>query len=247
MDISLEDSVSITNIILFSFIVLFSLTDVTYKIDAYSLIRKKHYEKVIRNEGRLLKILVEIHEALNKNIDLIIQKKYMILQTGIWNLCRKSYCLENGQLELMDTKYLTLGWDSIINDFIELDGKLRELEPVVNKLNSFGVSYSNLFHTYDKDFRLRYFIGEASQKVFSKIEKHRCFSKSDMQQWYTNWVLKDKERDLTDKQVIGHLRDASLTLDYMLLDLLELEYQHCIRRLEKKFTKLNKYSRIKLK
>ena len=249
VQISIENGVSIINIVMFSLLLLFALTDLSPKMDAYSLIRKKHYEEVMENESKLLDALNRIHGALINNIDQIIKKKSIILQYGVRELCGKNCWLDNGKLVFGNENYGPFSVDDLFGEFRGLEEAFDELDEIVNKLNSFGASDSYLFKTYDKDFRLRFFISEAAQDSFEEYEKHRCFSRDNMIQWYLNWFLKYKDREYKDKELLDHIKDASLALDYMLLDSWEreLEYRHCIMRLEKKFAKLNRYSRFKLR
>ena len=90
----------------------------------------------------------------------------------------------------------------------------------------------------------------------SNIEytKMKCFCKTSMKEWYKNWFVapiemkNDKEKYFSEEKTKDTILGASAILDYELMGafLLQLYIKKYINKLNRRFKKINNFTKFKL-
>lgn len=233
--------------------------DVRHKANGYSELRAERFKELVQMEEKLLNILGGISYSLQKNIDIIAERKGFILQSGASELSGMQCYIDKTNIEFVKkNKYGYRCPDDRMRQLSKLDDmkeefqKLSELEEEFKKS---ALSRSNIYlidHQTMLTKVVHFWIPGFDDKEYKRME---CFCKSSMEEWYKNRFIKPVEnaegevRYYSESQVKNQILDVSEMLDYELTRafLLELYLKKYERKMIKRLKQINKFSRFNLK
>lgn len=234
--------------------------DIRHKANGYSDIRAERFKELICMEEELLTILCGMIYSLEKNIDIIVSRKQFILQRGASSLSGKECYIKDAKIEFeVKNKWLCTYTDDAMMQFSDLDeieDEFEKLEELDKKFKESSLNYLNII-LIDRNEMLTKTVHFWTPGIGNiEYEKMRFFCKSSMEKWYKNWFeapIKsldgDKEKKyLSEEQSNDTILRASAILDFELIRAfwLELYIKKYIRKLERRFKKLNNFSKFKL-
>lgn len=232
--------------------------DIRHKANGYSELRAERFKELIQIEEKLLNILGGIIYSLKKNIDIIVECKWLILQNGASELSGKLSYINKTKIEFEEkNKFVYQYSDDRMYQFSELDDmkeefqKLSELE---EELRKSALSHLNIYlidHQTMLTRVVQFWIPDIDNKEYKKME---FFCKSSMEKWYKNRFIKPVEnvngkiRYYSEEQTVEQILNASKMLDYELMRAFQLELylKKYERKMIKRFKRINKFSRFNL-
>lgn len=232
--------------------------DIRHKANGYSGIRADRFKELIQMEEKLLDILSGIAYSLEKNIDFIAKRKSFILQSGASNLSGKQCNIYDAKIEFEGkNRYFYSYADDGMQEFSDLDDmedEFQKLEELDAEFKDSSLNYSNII-LVDRDEMLTRTVHFWIPGIVNiEYKKLRCFCRSSMEEWYKNWfVIPIEERNgekkyFSEGQTKDKILRASAILDFELIRAfwLELYIKRYVRKLDRRFKKLNNFSKFNL-
>lgn len=200
----------------------------------------------------------KINNALEKNLNLIVAKKQYILQDGAENLTGE-ICRINGANILYENKeslhnFFYRDRYSQLQDFEEMNEEFNELKEINEEFIKSSLSRSNIFWI-DHNAMLTKFhdLYLPGQQNF-EYKKIKLFCKSSMKKWFKNHFIEPTKCDnegiyYSEEKAKQVVLSASEMLDYELMNAFELEVhlKRYVKKMEKRFRKINTFSKFNLR
>ncbi len=232
--------------------------DIRHKANGYFELRAERFKELVQMEEKLLNILRGISCSLEKNIDIIAERKCFILQNGASELSGKQCYLNKTKIEFEDKNKFGYWYsDDRMREFSNLDDmkvEFQKLSKLEEEFKKSALSRSNIYLIDHQTMLTRvahFWIPGIDDKEYKRME---FFCKSSMEEWYKNWFIKPVEdnngevRYYSESQTTREIFDASAMLDYELVRafLLELYLKKYERKMIKRIKRINKFSRFNL-
>lgn len=103
---SISDVLDLFELISIILLLGYILLDVRHKANGYSEIRVERFKELFQMEEKLLNILRDINYALEANIDIIVERKRFILQSGAKCLTGKECTIYDGKIEYTNENHM---------------------------------------------------------------------------------------------------------------------------------------------
>ena len=234
------------------------ILDIRHKASGYLEIRMERFKELFQLEERLLYVLKKINNALEKNLNLIVDKKQYILQDGAENLTGE-ICRINGSNILYENKesmhnFFYRDRYSQLQDFEEMNEEFNELKEINEEFMKSSLSRLNIFWI-DHNAMLTKFhdLYLPGQQNF-EYKKMKLFCKSSMKKWFKNHFIEQTKCDnegiyYSEEEAKQVVLGASEMLDYELMNAFELEVhlKRYVKKMEKRFRKINTFSKFNLR
>lgn len=232
--------------------------DVRHKANGYLELRTERFKELIQMEEKLLSILGNIIYSLEKNIEIITDRKQFILQNGASELCGKICYIYQNNIEFEEKRAFYYGchYDSFsqLSELKEMKEEFQKLSELEEEFQKSSLSYSNIYLIDHQAMLTRvaqFWIPGLEDEEYKKME---FFCQSSMREWFENRFIKPTQYDKNKITYYSELRareeilDASFILDYELMRAFELElyFKKYERKIIKRFKKINKFSRFNL-
>ena len=232
-------------------LIVYALWDANYRVEAYAEIRKDYYKKLKRDEEELLDVLCGIRQSLEKNIDIMVKNKRVLLEEGAYALSGKRCSIDGNTITIIEEfQYGFIdGCFEFVNELDDCNDLFNRLGEIYADMVKCGLLNADIYNLKDDIPLLLQMKFWGINKNDFKSEQLRCFSKNSMIKWCHNWF---EEYLVTEKypwrKVKERIIDASIILDYVLLDSLELELylEECIKTIIAGFSKENIFYRLKI-
>ena len=241
-----------------AFLVLFLaisfIFDKHHKVIGYREIRIERFKSLFQMEEKLLDIFIHIHYKLEKNIEILVNHKQAILQSGIQNLTGNECIVQSDGIKYINENL----WQSFnLNDkfyhFINLEDMKEELNALADLDNAFmnsSLMYSNIFMVDQEALLTRFVHLYFPENLHIENKKIELLCKSSMQERFENNFIKPtisqniKKYRSKEEGVYVALKESS-ALDYDLKRAFELEVymKIMIRRMERRIKKIHKFTK----
>ena len=255
---SASNAIDLFELISIILIIGYIILDVRHKANGYLEIRMERFKELFQLEERLLYVLKKINNALEKNLNLIVAKKQYILQDGAENLTGE-ICRINGANILYENKeslhnFFYRDRYSQLQDFEEMNEEFNELKEINEEFIKSSLSRSNIFWI-DHNAMLTKFhdLYLPGQQNF-EYKKIKLFCKSSMKIWFKNHFIEPTKCDnegiyYSEEKAKQVVLSASEMLDYELMNAFELEVhlKRYVKKMEKRFRKINTFSKFNLR
>ena len=234
------------------------ILDFRHKTNAYSDLRMERFKELVQMEEKLLNILSGISYSLKKNIEVIAERKWLILINGASELSGKKCCLDNTNLVFSDKKNFDF---YELNDGIHqlsyldnMEEEFQKLSKLEEELKKSSLCYSNIYlvdHQAMLTRNVHFWIPGIDNTEYMKM---KFFCRSSMEKWYTNIFItpteniKGDKRCFSESETTEKVLGESAMLDYELMRAfwLELHMKKYEKKMIKRFKRLNNFSRFQL-
>lgn len=255
---SASNAIDLFELISIILIIGYIILDIRHKASGYLEIRMERFKELFQLEERLLYVLKKINNALEKNLNLIVDKKQYILQDGAENLTGE-ICRINGSNILYENKesmhnFFYRDRYSQLQDFEEMNEEFNELKEINEEFMKSSLSRLNIFWI-DHNAMLTKFhdLYLPGQQNF-EYKKMKLFCKSSMKKWFKNHFIEQTKCDnegiyYSEEEAKQVVLGASEMLDYELMNAFELEVhlKRYVKKMEKRFRKINTFSKFNLR
>lgn len=234
------------------------LLDIRHKANGYSELRMERFKELIQMEEKLLYILGNISYSLDKNIEIITDRKQFILQNGASELCGKDCYIDKNNIKFEEKRDFCYEYSEDrfrpLSELEEMKEEFENLSDLEEEFKKSSLSYSNIYlidHQAMLTRVVHFWIPGLEDKEYKKM---KFFCQSSMRRWFENRFIKPTQYDENKKTYYSESRaresilDASVILDYELMRAFELELylKKYERKMIKRFKKINKFSRFNL-
>lgn len=229
--------------------------DIRHKANGYSDLRADRFKELVQMEEKLLNILAGIRYSLEKNIDVISNRKCYILQSAAAGLSGKQCYFDNNKIKFIDKRGLGY-WgrdDGVrqLSDLEDMEDEFRKLSELEGEFRKSSLSYWNI-PLVDHQAMLinvvHFWIPGVNDMEYMRMQ---FFCKSSMEKWYKNCFvnpIKNEDGYFSERETEEKILEASVMLDYELMRAfwLELYMKKYERKMIKRFKGMNKFSRFSL-
>ena len=238
-------------------IVLYILLDMRHKANGYSELRQERFKDLVKLEEKLLVALETMGFCLYKNIGLLSEAKYRILQRATVELSGRDCCFIDGNFEFKDNKKITDDYLKLFDEYDDLTSVFECISELDEEYKKSSLRGSNIYLT-DDDAVLKevFMFWEPKDEGGDYTKGYRervSLSRGTMEKWFKNdFVDKahvgEKVFYLSENETIHCIRKASKELDGMLETAFEFDMylKKYSEKIRKRLWKIHKFSRFRL-
>lgn len=247
---SLGNFIDIFEVLTVLCLIAYIVFDIRHKASGFSDLRAERFKELVQMEEKLLNILSRMGYSLQRNIDVIADRKPFILQNGAKELSGKQCYIYKSKIEFVEKNEFGYWCQADgMYQFSKLDDMKEEFQKLSDLEDEFKKSALNSSNIYLIDHQtmltrvVHFWIIGRENKEYKKME---FFCKSSMEKWYKNRFVKPVVYDeetvyYSEEQTKKQILDASISIDDELVRAmwLELYLKRYERKMNKRFKRIN--------